>query len=77
MSSHKPQRIALTSEQAEDLKSRINASPLSDDDRTLLVGLISFVLWLENQLNRAKLSITRLKSLFGVSTEKKSPKNLT
>ena len=74
MSSNKPQRISLTSEQAEDLKSRIHASSLSDDDRTLLVGLISFVLWLDNQLNRAKLSITRLKSLFGVSTEKKKPK---
>lgn len=75
MSSNKPKRISLTSEQAEHLKFRIHANSLSDDDRTLLVGLISFVLWLDNQLNRAKLSITRLKSLFGVSTEKKSQKS--
>jgi hypothetical protein len=74
MWAEKPKRISLTTKQAEELKSRISTSSLLEADRNLLLGLVSFVLWLDNQLNRAKLSIKRLKSLFGISTEKKSLK---
>lgn len=67
-----PEKITLTAEESEALKERILANNLSEEDRSLLVGLVSCVLWLQLQLSRAKLSIHRLKQLFGFSTEKKS-----
>lgn len=70
-----PEKISLTSEEAESLKSRIENNQLSKSDIKILTGLISFSLWLQNQLSLAKLSIHRLKQCFGMSTEKKRPKN--
>ncbi len=67
-----PEPITLTGDEAEALKSRILSSNLSESDQTLMAGLISFTLWLQAQLGWAKLSIQRLRRLFGFSTEKKS-----
>lgn len=67
-----PEKITLTVEESEALKARILTNNLSADDRSLLVGLVNCVLWLQLQLSRAKLSIHRLKQFFGVTTEKKS-----
>lgn len=71
-----PDYITLTRQEAEALKDRVKAASaaLSAQDITILTGLISFNLWLQNQLSRAKLSIRRLKNLFGFSTEKNKPK---
>jgi hypothetical protein len=71
--SSKPEQVTLTPEEAEALKARIRATSLAEQDIKLMVGLISFNLWLQQQLSTAKLSIHRLKRLFGFSTEKKSP----
>ena len=68
-----PEKISLTAEEAEGLKSRVQKNQLSLADIKLVTGLIAFNLWLQNQLNLAKLSIHRLKQFFGMSTEKKSP----
>lgn len=71
-----PEKISLTPEEAEALKLRVQHSKdLSATDIKILSGLISFSLWLQSQLNLAKLSIHRLKQCFGMSTEKKSPKS--
>jgi hypothetical protein len=72
MSSQQPELMTLTVEEAEALKSRISAGTLLDSDKKIMLGLISFTLWLQKQLPLAKLSIERLKSLFGISTEKKT-----
>jgi hypothetical protein len=72
MSSQQPELMTLTAEEAEALKSRISAGTLLDSDKKIMLGLISFTLWLQKQLSLAKLSIERLKSLFGISTEKKT-----
>jgi hypothetical protein len=72
MSSQQPELMTLTAEEAEALKSRIAAGTLLDNDKKIMLGLISFTLWLQKQLSLAKLSIERLKSLFGISTEKKT-----
>ncbi|MBY0544245.1 MAG: hypothetical protein K2Q14_01715 [Gammaproteobacteria bacterium] len=74
-SKDKPERITLSHEEAEALKIRVRAGILLDNDKKILVGLIAFTLWLQQQLNLATLSIHRLKRLFGFSTEKKSPKS--
>jgi hypothetical protein len=72
----KPKKINLTPAAAGLLKERVLAvQELSAADRDILVGLISFNFWLQQQLLTAKLTITRLKRLFGFSTEKKTPKN--
>lgn len=72
--SEKPEEIRLSASEAEALTSRIESGELSESDKSLLLGLIKFSLWLEQQLSLAKLSIHKLKGLFGIKTEKKSPK---
>lgn len=70
-----PEQITLTLEESEALKERVrNPHSLSDEDIKIMTGLITFNLWLQKQLSLAKLSISRLKKLFGISTEKKSLK---
>ena len=77
-SSHnKPDQVKLTAEEAEGLKRRLATDQLTDADKTVLSGLVSFSLWLQQQLEMAKLSIRRLKKLFGVSTEKSKKSKLT
>ncbi len=70
-----PERINLTREEAEALKFRIHKNQLTEEDLKLLGGLVSFNLWLQQQLSLAKISIHKLKQFFGFSTEKKSPKS--
>lgn len=67
-----PQKIQLTAEQAQALQNRILVGNLTEADKKLICGLITFNLWLGRQLSTAKLTIARLKKLFGFSTEKKS-----
>ena len=74
-SSKEPEQVLLTPQEAEALKLRITSCDLSNEDIKIIVGLVTFNLWLQNQLSRAKLSIHRLKKLFGFSTEKKTLKN--
>lgn len=69
----KPEQIKLTPAEADALRARIQSSTLAKEDQRMVLGLISFCLWLEQQLQTAKLSINRLKRLFGFSTEKKTP----
>jgi hypothetical protein len=70
----KPEHVKLSAADADTLRARIQANNLTDEDRRIILGLISFSLWLEQQLHSAKLSIQRLKKLFGFSSEKKTPK---
>jgi hypothetical protein len=71
----KPKQINLTTDQAASLKQRLLAAKdISLQDKELLAGLVSFNLWLQEQLSLAKLSIRKLKQLFGFRREKKIPK---
>jgi len=68
-----PKQVTLTPEEAEALKARVQMSTsLSPEDIKIMTGLITFSLWLQQQLSLARLSIRRLKKIFGFSTEKKS-----
>jgi len=69
-----PEHVTLTLTEANALKDRIKTSPLSSKDIKLMIGLINFNLWLQQRLTRAKLSIKRLKNLFGITTKKKTVK---
>lgn len=71
MNQNEPKRIDLTNEQAESLKQRLLTNNLNDKDKEIMLGLVSFNLWLRKQLSAAKISIRRLKRLFGFRREKK------
>jgi transposase len=70
----KPYVISLTQDEAEALKKRIADSALSNHDQKILFALLSFNFWLQSQLERAKLTIVRLKKIFGLPTEKNNIK---
>lgn len=61
--------MVLSSRQVEELESRIRSSSLDQEDTDTLLGLLAFVLWLQERLSCAKLSIKRLKKLFGFTSE--------
>lgn len=69
-----PKKVQLTTREAEALKQRIFSKELTDADKELLAGLVSFNIWLHEQLALAKISIRKLKRLFGFRKEKKTPK---
>jgi hypothetical protein len=70
----KPEIVSLTIEEAEAFKQRIANSALMEKDQQIILALLSFNFWLQAQLERAKLTILRLKKIFGLSTEKKKSK---
>ena len=72
-----PKQVALSDQQADELKDRIKQNKLTNRDMDILLGLLAFNLWLQERLARAKLSIKRLRHLFGFKNEsrKKSKKS--
>ena len=66
-----PKHVDMTPAQAEELIVRIQNNSLSDSDRELCAESLQLIFWLQNNLREAKLSIKRLRSIFGVKTEKK------
>ena len=68
-----PEQIDLTLEEADALKERIEASGLEPSDINIVVGLISFNIWLKKKLELTQLTLNRLRRLFGLksTTEKK------
>lgn len=67
---NKPNVVSLTQEEAELFKGRVTASSLCEYDKKIVLALLSFNFWLQTQLGRAKLTILRLKKIFGLPTEK-------
>ena len=64
-----PEKITLTSKEAQELKSRIKDKNISDDDVSLLLGVLAFYSWIQDSLATSKLTIKRLKKLFGFKSE--------
>mgnify|MGYP003418940362 CR=1 FL=1 len=73
----KPDFITLTNDDAEAFKKRVRHSSLSEQDQSIVLSLLTFSFWIQTQLMRAKLTILRLKKIFGLPTEKKKPKKDT
>lgn len=68
-----PEIINLSEIALDELKSRVEQrSPLLDGDIKIILSILSTYQWLHRQLQSTKLSIYRLKKLFGFSTEKRS-----
>lgn len=72
----KPEIISLTQEEVEGLKSRLAANELEEADQKIILSILSIYFWLQNQLQQAKLTIFRLKEMFGFKTEKKTLKKM-
>ncbi len=64
-----PERVQLTNDEANALKERIKGNNLTNKDIDDLLGLISFNLWIQESLSRAKLTIKKLQQLFGFKSE--------
>lgn len=67
-----PQRVELSKQESDALKQRIKESSLSKKDINLILGLLAFVEWMQERLSRAKLSIKRLRQVFGFKSEKRN-----
>lgn len=69
-----PKRVEFTIEQVEQLRERIISNTLTEEDRQLLPGLLDSIVWMGRELEEKKLTIKRLRRVFGIITE--STKNL-
>jgi len=64
-----PKQIKMSTKEADALRQRIKDSPLSKEDLDVMLGLISFNTWIQDRLSRAKLTIKKLRKLFGFKSE--------
>jgi len=69
-----PEIAEVTCEKREELLREIAGGHISECNRNLISGNLRFVFWLQQSLLEAKISIGRLRKLFGVKTERK-PQN--
>ena len=68
-SSSEPGRIELTEAQFEELRLRLRENRLTAEDRVHIEQWLEALTWMGEELEQKKLSIQRLKRLFGVKTE--------
>ena len=59
------EKIELNTEETTDLLQRLEKSNLSKSDQQLISSIIRMVMWVQFQLQEAKLSLKRLKKYFG------------
>jgi hypothetical protein len=67
-----PEIMDLPVETLEGLKSRLASSSLLEEDKSILLAILTAYVWIQRQLQSTKLTIHRLKKMFGFSTEKKN-----
>jgi hypothetical protein len=69
----KSERIVLNEEEIESLLERMSVSQLEDSDKKILIGIVRIYQQIQFALQETKLSIKRLRNLFGFrKTEKRS-----
>jgi hypothetical protein len=69
-----PELIDLPENTLDEIKSRITTGTLLEEDKKIIVVILTSYAWLLRQLQFTKISITRLKNLFGFNTEKRKNK---
>ena len=70
-----PDKIDLDKNQADALIVRLESNSLTDFDRNILKFVLEWYLWLQSALLESKISISRIKSMFGFK-KTESSKNL-
>ena len=66
----RPKRLDFTTEEMDGLITRIEEQQPTIDDYPLLADVLRAMIWLENELKEKRLSIRRLRAIFGIKTEK-------
>jgi transposase len=66
-----PEIIEVSVARLEELKSRLASGFLCEEDKPVLLAIVSAYVWIQRQLESARLTIHRLKKMFGFSTEKR------
>jgi hypothetical protein len=66
-----PEIISVPEDALDAIKSRIEAGVVLEEDKQIILSIMSTHSWLSRQLRSTKLTIHRLKKLFGCSTEKR------
>ena len=64
-----PEKIDITSEQIDNLIDRLESESLIKEDYPILTELLRAIVWLNFSLQEKRLSIRRLRSIFGIKTE--------
>ena len=67
-----PEIIDLPVKTLNGIKSRLASCSLLEEDKSVLLVIVSAYAWIQEQLQSAKLTIHRLKKVFGFSTEKRN-----
>ena len=62
--------IEIGVERLEQLKSRLASCSLLEEDKSAFLAIVTAYVWIQGQLESAKLTIHRLKKMFGFDTEK-------
>jgi hypothetical protein len=66
----KVEAIEITNQEAEELLCRVESKELTTQDYETIKWLIKVYFWLNRMVEKKKLSIKRLKRVFGIKTEK-------
>lgn len=66
----KPEIVEVSEKALEGIESRVLSSSLPEEDKKVILSIMSAYSWISRQLGSAKLTIHRLKGLFGFNTEK-------
>ena len=64
--------INLPEEKLNEIKTRLESGSILEEDKKVILFILSTYAWLYRQLQTKKLGIQRLRNLFGFSTEKRS-----
>ena len=67
-----PEIINLPEEKLNEIKTRLESGSILEEDKKVILLILSTYAWLYRQLQAKKLGIQRLRNLFGFSTEKRS-----
>ena len=67
-----PEIINLPAGQLDEIKTRFESGFILEEDKKIILLILSTYAWLYRQLQAKKLGIQRLRSLFGFNTEKRS-----
>ena len=71
-----PEIINLPEGKLDEIKSRFESGSILEEDKKIILLILSTYSWLYRQLQAKKLGIQRLRNLFGFTTEKRTgPKN--
>lgn len=70
----KPEVLVLDMKELEDIVKRALAGPISEADAEKLLNSLGSLVWLQQELATKHVTISRLRSLFGLSTSEKTRK---